>query len=49
VVDAINGWKIFREAFSMDIVGLKTFSPAEKHHQDYAKNSPNKYVIAIRN
>ena len=44
VIDAINGWKVFRESFSMDIVELKTFWPAEKHHQDYAKNSPSKYA-----
>ena len=44
VVDAINDWKIFRESFSIEMVELKTFWPAEKHHQDYAKNSPNKYA-----
>jgi len=44
VIDVINGWKIFRESFSIDIVELKTFWPAEKHHQDYARNSPNKYA-----
>ena len=43
VIDAINGWKVFRESFSIDIVQLKPFWPAEKHHQDYAKNSPDKY------
>lgn len=43
VIDAINGWNVFRESFSVDIVELKPFWPAEKHHQNYAKNSPNKY------
>lgn len=43
MIDAINGWKVFRESFSIDIVQLKPFWPAEKYHQDYAKNSPDKY------
>ena len=44
MVDAINDWKIFPESFSIEIIERKPFWPAVKFHQDYAKNSPNKYA-----